>query len=341
MNTHTKLATAAILTVTAGGTSAATPTNDLPYVDRQVKAFLDTLNSKGGKPLEKLTPAAARRVLAEAQEGAKLPPADVSEKTIDIDGQSIPLTIVRPEGTSGILPVFMFFHGGGWILGDYPTHERFVRDLVALSGAAAVFVNYTPSPEAHYPAAINQAYAATRWVADHGREIGVDGARLAVVGNSVGGNMAASVALQAKQKGAPDIRFQVLLWPVTDAGFDTVSYDSFADGYFLTRNMMKWFWDAYTTDPRQRREILASPLQATNSQLKGLPPALIQTAELDVLRDESEAYAQKLDAAGVDVTSTRYNSVIHDFGLLNALSEVPATRAALLQAATEIRERLK
>lgn len=235
----------------------------------------------------------------------------------------------------------MFFHGGGWVLGDYPTHERLVRDLVANSGAVAVFVNYTPSPEAGYGVAIGQAYAATRWVAEHGAEINVDGKRLAVAGNSVGGNMAAVVSLMAKEQGAPALRAQVLLWPVTDANFDTGSYREYANGHFLTRDMMAWFWDNYTRDPAARREIHASPLQASTEQLKGLPPALVQTAEFDVLRDEGEAYARKLDAAGVDVKAVRYNGMIHDFGLLNVLADVPGTRAAMRQAGDELKQRLQ
>jgi acetyl esterase/lipase len=216
-----------------------------------------------------------------------------------------------------------------------------VRDLVVDSGAAAVFVNYTPSPEARYPHAINQAYAATRWVAEHGAEIGVDGSRLAVAGNSVGGNMSAVVALMSKQKGGPAIRAQILFWPVTDARFENASYQQFANGYFLSRAMMHWFWDAYTTSPAERAEIFASPLRATTEQLRGLPPALVITAENDVLRDEGEEYARHLDAAGVPVVSTRYDGMIHDFGLLNALSQVPGTRAALHQAAEELKLRLK
>jgi acetyl esterase/lipase len=265
----------------------------------------------------------------------------VSEKTITADGQPIRLTIVRPAGAKGVLPAFMFFHGGGWILGDFPTHERFVRDLVADSGAVAVFFNYTPSPEARYPVAINQAYAATKWVAENGAQINVDGKRLAVAGNSVGGNMAAVVALMAKAKGAPALRSQVLFWPVTNASFENASYDEFAEGHFLTKPMMQWFWNAYTTNPAQRQEIFASPLLATPEQLKGLPPALVQTAEKDVLRDEGEAYARKLDAAGVNVVVSRYNGMIHDFGLLNALATVPTTRVALHQASEELKLRLK
>ena len=254
---------------------------------------------------------------------------------------NIDLTIVRPAGSHGVSPAFMFIHGGGWILGDFPTHERFVRDLVVDSGFTAVFVNYTPSPEAQYPTAINQAYAATKWVAEHGGEINVDGKRLAVVGNSVGGNMTAVVALMAKDKGGPEIKCQVLFWPVTDANFETPSYQEYADGYFLTKGMMKWFWDAYIPDRAQRREVYASPLQADPKHLEGLPPALIQTAGNDVLRDEGEAYARNLDGAGVDVTAVRYEGLIHDYGLLNAISQVPAVRAALHQAAQELKKHLR
>ncbi len=337
MNRIRNVFTTSLLSLAAGAALAA----GSPGVEHNTQGFLEALAKGGGPPLETLSPADARAVLVGAQAGAKLPPADVSERTITVDGKSIKLTLVRPAGAKGVLPAFMFFHGGGWILGDFPTHERFVRDLVADSGAAAVFVNYTPSPESRYPAAINEAYAATKWVAENGAQINVDGKRLAVAGNSVGGNMAAVVALMAKQKGTPALRSQVLFWPVTNANFENSSYDEFANDHFLTRNMMKWFWDAYTTDPKQRREIYASPLLATAEQLKGLPPALVQTAEKDVLRDEGEAYARKLDAAGVSVVTTRYNGMIHDFGLLNVLSGVPATRAALHQASEELRTRLR
>nr|WP_034335388.1 alpha/beta hydrolase [Herbaspirillum sp. B39] len=312
-------------------------------VEPTTQSFLQALEAGGGKPLEQLSPQDARGVLVGAQASVKLelPKADVSEKTITADGQQIKLTIVRPAGVTKTLPAFMFFHGGGWVLGDFPTHERLVRDLVANSGAVAVFVNYTPSPEAGYGVAINQAYAATKWVAEHGKEIKVDGKRLAVAGNSVGGNMAAVVALMAKDKGGPALRSEVLLWPVTDANFETASYNQFANGYFLTKNMMKWFWDSYTTDAAKRKEITASPLNATPAQLAGLPPTLIQTAEKDVLRDEGEEYGRKLQAAGVAVTSVRYNGMIHDFGLLNVLAKVPAVQTAMRQAGEELKFRLK
>jgi acetyl esterase/lipase len=290
-----------------------------------------------------LSPKEARDLFVGLQASAPhdLPPADIEQKTVQQDGLSINLTIVRPIGVQQKGPAFLFFRGGGWILGDFPTHERFVRDVVVDSGFAAVFVNYTPSPEAQYPTAINQAYAATKWVAEHGSEIHVDGKRLAVVGDSVGGNMTAVVALMAKDKGGPEIKCQVLFWPVTDANFETASYQEYADGYFLTKGMMKWFWDAYLPDPARRREIYASPLQASIEQLKGLPPAHIQVAGNDVLRDEGVAYARKLDAAGVEVTLVCYDGMIHDYGGVNYLSQIPAVRTALHQAAEELKRHLK
>ena len=310
--------------------------------DRHIEQFLNQLNAAGGPPMEQLSPQAARQVLTDAQNSVEvdLSGVEITERTVNSGGHDLSLTIVRPQGAAGFLPVFMFFHGGGWVLGDFPTHQRLVRDLVVESGAAAVFVNYTPSPEAQYPVAIHQAYAATCWVADHAAELNLDGGRLAVVGNSVGGNMAAVVAMMAKEQGAPRLRFQLLFWPVTDAAFETGSYQAYPDGFFLSRNMMKWFWDNYTTDESKRAELHASPLRATPDQLAGLPPALIQVAEFDVLRDEGEAYGRKLNEAGVETTLVRYNGLIHDFGLLNPLSQVPAVKAALSQAAQALKQHL-
>jgi acetyl esterase len=336
MNSRILRLAAAVLIVAATSTSMAADAGG-PGVERHVQSFLEGLAKSGGQPIETLSPVDARQVLINVQKGTPLPPADVSEKTIAVNGQPLKLTIVRPKGAKGVLPGFMFLHGGGWILGSYQDHERFVRDLVVDSGQEAIFVNYSPSPEAHYPTAINQAYAATKWVSDHGAEIGVNGKNLAVVGNSVGGNMAAVVALKAKENGNPHLRAQILFWPVTDANLENASYDQFANGYFLSKGMMRWFWDAYTIDPKERAEIYASPLMASTEQLRGLPPALIETAGEDVLRDEGEAYANKLDAAGVDVVSVRYTQMIHDYGLLNALAQVPAVRAGLHQASEELR----
>lgn len=311
-----------------------------PHLSREVKIFLKKLNGAGGPPLETLTPIQARKALADAQAAVDvdLSGIEVSEKTITTDGYTVKLNIVRPEGVKGILPVFMFIHGGGWVLGDFPTHKRMVRELVVLSGASAVFVNYTPTPDAAYPQAINEIYAATRWVAEHGDQINVDGKRLAIVGNSVGGNMTAVTCLQAKEKGGPKIKLQIMMWPIVDADFETESYKLFGEDRFLTTSLMKWMYDMYIEDPEKRRDIYASPLQASLEQLKGLPPALIQVAENDILRDEGEAYGRKLDEAGVPVTSIRYNGMIHDFGLLNGLAQVPGVKSLFAHAATALKK---
>ena len=314
-----------------------------PRLSRGVKAFLKVLNSGGGPPLESLPPLDAREVLVSAQASVPVDLSGIveSEKTITADGYTIKLNIVRPVGVNGKLPVFIFIHGGGWVLGDYPTHKRMVRDLVVLTGFAGVFVNYTRTPDAKYPQAINEIYAATKWVAEHGDEIEVDGKNLAVIGNSVGGNMTAVTALKAKENGGPKIKVHIMMWPVTDANFERDSYKQFGEKRFLTTPLMKWMWDLYTTDPTQRKEIYASPLQATVEQLKGLPPALIQIAESDILHDEGEAYGRKLDEAGVTVTTVRYNGMIHDFGLLNGLAEEPAVRSLFEHAAAELKKYLQ
>lgn len=313
-----------------------------PRIFAQVQQFLKALNAGGGKPIEQLSPAEARQVLTGAQQSVKVDYSGIeeSERKITQDGQTVNIHITKPVGVKANAPVFIFIHGGGWVLGDYPTHRRLVRDLVVESGAVAVFPDYTPSPEARYPVAINQIYAATKWVAEHGQEIGVNGKNLAIAGNSVGGNMAAVVALMAKDKQGPAIKLQLLLWPVTDANFETGSYNEMANERFLTKNMMIWFWDNYITDAGKRKDIYASPLQATLDQLKGLPPAVVQTAENDVLRDEGEAYARKLDQAGVPVTLTRYSGLIHDYGLLNPLAHIPAVQTAMLQAAASLKKAL-
>jgi acetyl esterase/lipase len=313
-----------------------------PRIFNEIRKFLKALNSGTGKPIEELNPLDARKILIDAQNSVAVDYSGIEEqeKTITQDGETITIHITKPENSKPDAPVFVYIHGGGWVLGDYPTHRRLVRDLVVESGAVAVFPDYTPSPEARYPTAINQIYATIKWVAEHGKEIGVNGKNLAVVGNSVGGNMTASVVLMAKENNGPAIKLQVLLWPVTDANFNTGSYTELGEGRFLTRSMMIWFWDNYLPDENARKERYASPLQASLEQLKGLPPALIQTAENDVLRDEGEAYARKLDEAGVAVTLTRHEGLIHDYGLLNPLANIPAVKTALLHVAASIRKAL-
>ncbi len=315
---------------------------DDPRLSPGTKEFLKVLNSPAPPELEKLTPAEARKVLESAQASAKVDYSGIeeSEKTILADGFEILLNVVRPEGAGGKLPVLLFIHGGGWVLGDYPTHRRMVRDLVVNSGFAAVFVNYTRTPEAVYPQQINEIFAALRWVAENGDEINVDGQNLAVVGNSVGGNMTAVTALKAKAEGGPEIKLQILLWAIVDADFETESYREFGEARFLTTPLMKWMYDMYIPEPEKRKDIYASPLQATIEQLKGLPPALVITGESDVLRDEGEAYGRKLDEAGVKVTTVRYNGMIHDFGLLNGLAELPQVRSLFEQCGAELKKYL-
>lgn len=311
-------------------------------ISKGTKEFLKVLNSPAPPELEKLSPEEARKVLVGAQASVDVDYSGIeeSEKTINADGFEIKLNIVRPEGVSEKLPVFIFIHGGGWVLGDYPTHKRLVRDLVVNSGYAAVFVNYTRTPEAIFPQQINEIYAATKWVAENGDEINVDGKNLAVVGNSVGGNMTAVTALMAKEKGSPEIKSQILMWLVADSDFERDSWKEFGADRFLSAPLMKWMWDLYIPNAEDRKNIHASPLQASIEELKGLPPALIQVAENDILRDEGEAYGRKLDEAGVEASTVRYDGMIHDFGLLNALANEAGTKALIVHAAAELKRRL-
>ncbi len=313
-----------------------------PRISSGTKEFLKVLNSPAPPELEKLSVEEAREVLVGAQASVRVDFSGIeeSEKTINTGGYEIKLNIVRPKGISEKLPVFIFVHGGGWVLGDYPTHKRMVRDLVVLSGYVAVFVNYTRTPDAVYPQQINEVYAALKWVAENGEEINVDGTRLAIVGNSAGGNLATAASLVAKEKGGPAIGLQILFWLVADADFDRESWKEFGEARFLTASLMKWMWDLYIPNPDQRKEPHASPLQASLEQLSGLPPTLIQVAENDILRDEGEAFGRKLDEAGVAVTTIRYDGMIHDFGLLNALANEPGTKSLFLHAAAELKQRL-
>ncbi|PPS68860.1 MULTISPECIES: alpha/beta hydrolase [Streptomyces] len=288
--------------------------------------------------LYEMAPADARKVLADAQSAPvnKLP---VDEEWITVPSQvgDVRVRIIKPQGTTGVLPVIVYMHGGGWILGNAETHDRLVRELAVGARAALAFVEYPNSPEARYPTAIEQGYATAQWITRYGASRGLDASRMAVAGESVGGNMAAALALMAKERGDVTFLQESMYYPVTDAAMDTASYEQFATDYYLTRKAMEWFWDAYTTDPAQRAEITASPNQASAEQLTGLPPAYLCVDEADVLRDEGEAYATKLRSAGVPVTTVRYDGTIHDFMLLNALSETRATRAAIDQATAFLR----
>ena len=291
--------------------------------------------------LYELGPAGARKVLDDLQAKPvdKLP-VDEEWITVPADVGDARVRIIKPPGAVAPLPVIVYMHGGGWILGNAGTHDRLVRELAVGARAALLFVEYPNSPEARYPVAIEQGYATAQWVVRDGASKGLDASRMAVAGESVGGNMAAALSLMAKQRG--DVRFvqTSMYYPVTDAAMDTGSYDEFAEGYYLTRKAMEWFWDAYIPDADQRSEIMASPNQATTDELRGLPPTLVLVDEADPLRDEGEAYAAKLRLADVPVTAVRYDGVVHDFMLLNLMSQAKGTRAAIAQATTFLRAAL-
>ena len=309
-------------------------------VEPKTQAFLDSLAAAGGLPIEELSVEEARNEASRGQAGNVMkPPADIEDRTIPGGPKGeISIRIVRPKGSTEFPATVMYFHGGGWVLNDKESFDRLLREIANGASAAVVFVEYSRSPEARYPVAIEEAYAATRWVAENGLSINVDPSRLAVVGDSSGGNMAAVVTLLAKERGSPKIDFQILFSPTMDASFDTPSYQQFATGYFLTREAMKWFWNHYAPDVSLREQVTAAPLKATIEQLKGLPSALVITGECDPVRDEGEAYARKLMLAGVRVTATRYLGTIHAFVFLNAITDTPAARAAIAQANGALRK---
>jgi acetyl esterase len=281
--------------------------------------------------LYELPPAEGRKAVDEVQSSEIYKP-EIQDDWVTVEGGptgSVRVRVVRPPHVSGPLPVIVYVHGAGWVFGDAHTHDRLVRDLAIGAHAAVVFPEYDRSPEARYPVALEQSYAVATWAAAGGAPALLDASRIAVAGDSVGGNMATALTLLAKERGDVSFAAQLLFYPVTDAAFDTGSYQEFAEGYFLTREGMKWFWDQYTTDENERAQITASPLRATAGQLAGLPQALVINGEADVLRDEGEAYAAKLRAAGVPVTAVRFGGIIHDFVMLNALHDTHAAKAAI------------
>jgi acetyl esterase len=292
--------------------------------------------------LDELPPEQGRAAVDDVQ-ASDIAKPDIHEEWVTVEGGptgSVRVRIVRPVDAIGTLPVILYVHGAGWVFGGAHTHDRLVRDLAIGAHAAVVFPEYDRSPEARYPVALEQSYAVAAWVVREGAANLLDGSRMAVAGDSVGGNMAAALTLLAKERGNLSFVQQVLFYPVTNAAFDTESYRQFAEGYFLRLDGMKWFWDQYTTDEAERAQITASPLRASLEQLAGLPPALVITAEADVLRDEGEAYAAKLRAAGVPTTAVRYGGIVHDFVMLNVLHDTQAARAAVAQAIAVLRAEL-
>lgn len=323
-------------TVASAAIALATTTTALadPVLENNTQNFINVLTASGGAPIYTLSPADARNVLAGAQAGP------IAKRAADVTDTVFPVgptgetrvRIVRPEGNTDRLPVVVYFHGGGWVLGDKETHDRLIREIAVQATAAVVFVDYERSPEAKYPIAIEQDYAVTKYVADHSEQLNVDPTRLAIAGDSVGGNMTAVVSLLAEQRKGPEIIAQVLFYPVTDANFENGSYTEFANGPWLTKAAMEWFWNQYLPEWTDRTDPKVTPIHAPQELLAGQAPALIITDENDVLRDEGEAYARKLSQAGVDVTTVRYNGTIHDFVMLNAVADTPAAKAATAQA---------
>jgi acetyl esterase len=320
---------------------ATTSPRPTVVLDPAAQAFADA--NATAPFLFELGPEQGRKVLDGVQSGP------IAKPGADIDDRRIPggphgevaIRIVRPPGVIRALPTILFLHGAGWVFGDTVTHDRLVRELAAGVGAAVVFVDYRRAPEARYPSQLEEAYTAAEWIVREGAHHGLEPSRMAIAGDSVGGNLSAAVTLLAKERVGPRFVAQVLFYPVTDAGRDTGSYREFAEGFHLRRDAMGWFWDQYTTDPAQRDEITASLLRATAEQLSGLPPALVITAEADVLRDEGEAYASRLRQAGVPVVATRYQGTIHDFVLLDPLAETSTAKAAVAQAVDFLRTALE
>jgi acetyl esterase len=311
-------------------------------IDPQVRTFLSELN-KDSSPFWELPQPKPQEILTGLQNKTAVDMSGVTtvEKTITQDGLNVKLYIMTPQQATPNPGVLLFIHGGVWIVGNFQNHQRLLRDLVVGSGQVGIFVEYTPLPEAKFPTQLEESYAALKWVAAHADEFGADGTRIAVAGNSVGGNMTAALTLMAKDRKGPKIAYQVLLIPATDASVDTDSYHEFGTGRFLARAFMKYGWDLYVPDQKTRNNPYVSPLRASTDELKGLPPALVITAENDPLRDEGEAYAHKLMDAGVAVAAARYDGMIHDFVLLNAIRDTPEVKAALSQASDGIRTALK
>lgn len=312
--------------------------SSLKGIEATTKSFLESIHKQGGPQIHKLSVEDARGILSETQKEMPQIPVDIEDRTIPVGPTGkVNLRVIRPKGAKGALPVVIYFHGGGWVLGDANTHDRLVREIAHGSGAAVVFVDYSRAPESRYPTAIEEAYAATKFVVQNAKSFTLDTSRVVVAGDSVGGNMATVVAMLARERGGPAIGLQVLFYPVTDANFDWPSYQQFASGFYLTRESMRWFWNQYLPELSTRKEATASPLQASWEQLHGSPPALILTAEFDVLRDEGEEYARKLTDAGVPVAAVRCMGTIHDFVMLNPLSNTPAARMAISLATEQIR----
>lgn len=307
------------------------PNSKLPNLTTKTEEFISMLEEQDNEPLYKMTPENARRFLNKLQEKThKEIEADVTDMNIFTEtADNVDIRVVRPKGNTEKLPVIIYVHGGGWILGGKESFDMLIRKLAVCTNSVVIFPAYALSPEVHYPVALNQIYGVLEYVFENPEQFNIDENRIAIAGDSAGANMAAVTALKAKNENGPKILFECLFYPVTNADMDTKSYDLFKDGPWLTKKAMEWFWDAYVPDKKLRDDAYISPLKAEEEDLKGLPPTLIITAENDVLRDEGEAFARKLDTAGVEILNVRVNGTIHDFLMLNALADTQPAKGAL------------
>ena len=304
-------------------------------LDPQAKAVIDLVIKSGRPPYHTLSPKDARQLFRETRP-ASTPPAPEIGAVSDLRADQIPFRLYRPKGVPAAtpLPALIFFHGGGWVIGDLETHDVLCRQLTAGAGISVVNVDYRLAPEHRYPASVEDAWAVTRWIETHAAELGIDPSRLAVGGDSAGGNLAAVVALLARDQGGPSLALQVLTYPVTDVAEESASYAQFADGFLLTRDSMRWFIEHYVPERKDRLDWRASPLRAPS--LAGVAPALVVTAGFDPLRDEGEAYAKRLRDAGVRVDMICYGGMIHGFAPMGRLIETG--NRAVAHAAASLRQ---
>lgn len=314
----------------------------LPNLTTKTEDFISMLENKDAKPLYKMTPEQARQFLDNLQkETHKDILADVKDTQIFTENKnSIALRIIRPANNNEKLPAIIYLHGGGWVMGGKESFDMLIKQLAINTNSVVIFPEYSRSPEAKYPVALKEIYSVLEYIYENPDEFNIDNDSIAIAGDSAGANMATVTALKAKKQNGPKIKFQCLFYPVTNADMDTKSYDLFKDGPWLSKKAMEWFFEAYAPDKESRNDIYVSPLKADEEDLKGLPPTLIITAENDVLRDEGEAYARKLDSAGVDVLNIRINGTIHDFLMLNALSDTQCAKGALNLACNMLKKAL-
>ncbi len=314
----------------------------LPNLTTKTEDFISMLENKDAKPLYKMTPEQARQFLDNLQkETQKDIPADVKDTQIFTENKnSIALRIIRPANNNEKLPAIIYLHGGGWVMGGKESFDMLIKQLAINTNSVVIFPEYSRSPEAKYPVALKEIYSVLEYIYENPDEFNIDNDSIAIAGDSAGANMATVTALKSKNQNGPKLKFQCLFYPVTNADMDTKSYDLFKDGPWLSKKAMEWFFEAYAPDKESRNDIYVSPLKADEEDLKGLPPTLIITAENDVLRDEGEAYARKLDSAGVDVLNIRINGTIHDFLMLNALSDTQCAKGALNLACNMLKKAL-